>query len=486
MRKLQAKTKLILALSFILVSSFLVTSIINYRVSREAIRREIMTSSLPLTSENIYSQIHTDLLKPINVSSLMATDTFLRDWVINGEKDTNKIVNYLKTIQARYGYFSSFFVSAITANYYYSEGILKQIAPEDSHDDWYFGFIGSGKNYELDVDTNEAKDNRLTIFINFRLETKDGELLGVTGVGLEMDRISKLLKHYQRSYDRRIYLVDPKGRIQAHTDQSLVNNHVRVDWGDLAASPKDILVPQPSASQYQLDRDGRHILLSIRYIPEFDWYLVVEHNETASLRTVRSNMTRTLGIGFGVSLVIIFLTILTLNNYQGMLERMASTDELTGVGNRREFDRKFHLATSRKARHDIDYSLILFDIDGLKMVNDQLGHLEGDKVIIAVSQIISSNVRALDFVARWGGDEFIVLVEGDAARAGTVAERIRTAVQGEQLPQQTSKSAQVTKISISCGVSQYTVGDTLDALTSRADKAMYAAKNQGKNAVVTA
>ena len=86
MSKISIKWRLIIILSLILVTSFVFTSIINYRVSRESIRREIMTSSLPLTSENIYSEIHTDLLKPINVSSLMANDTFLRDWTLAGEQ----------------------------------------------------------------------------------------------------------------------------------------------------------------------------------------------------------------------------------------------------------------------------------------------------------------------------------------------------------------------------------------------------------------
>ncbi len=116
-------------------------------------------------------------MRPLFVSSLMANDTFLKDWAAGGESDISKIERYLGEIQGKYGFFSAFFVSAETGKYYYPGGILKTISPEDDHDVWYYDFVSSGEGHDLDVDSNEAANNILTVFINHRLASDDGKLL---------------------------------------------------------------------------------------------------------------------------------------------------------------------------------------------------------------------------------------------------------------------------------------------------------------------
>ncbi|MGE4506325.1 MAG: diguanylate cyclase [Desulfovibrionaceae bacterium] len=483
MPQIQVKSKLVFALSVILVVSFVATSLINYQVSTESIRQELLNSSLPLTSENIYSEIHTDLLKPINVSSLMANDTFVINWIESGERETNRITSYLGQIRLKYGFFASFLVSSRTGNYYHPGGILKQVGPDDDHDTWYYEFLGTGLEYDLDVDTNQAADNKLTIFINFRVLNKNGETIGVTGVGLEMARIAKLLKYYQRKYDRNIYLVSPDGIIQTHMDKRLIMTDSAPLWGRLAPQLKDILTPRAEPRQYEVDRGGHHMLLSVRYIPEFDWFLVVEQDERGALTSARSNLVRTLVVGLLASAVILLLSTITVNHFQRKLERMASTDELTGVANRREFEAQFDRARHRRERYDMDFSFILLDIDGLKQINDTHGHLMGDEAIVGVANIVLETLRSNDVVARWGGDEFIVLVEGDAEQARAAAERIRSAVFDARLPKLKNGGAPASPISVSCGVAQYRPEDTLEHLTGRADTALYRAKRDGKNAV---
>jgi len=108
---LHDKQKLIITLSLLLSFGFAATTLVNYFVSKAAIRGSIIASELPLTSDNIYTEIQKDLVRPIIISSMMASDTFLRDWVIAGEQDVEKIVRYLREIKNRYGAFTSFFVS---------------------------------------------------------------------------------------------------------------------------------------------------------------------------------------------------------------------------------------------------------------------------------------------------------------------------------------------------------------------------------------
>ena len=118
------KKRLISILSLLLVSGFLITSLASYYTARSTLRSRIEQSELPLTSDNIYSEIQRDLLRPVFISSLMATDTFLRDWVLNGEHGNNQITKYLKEIKSKYNTFTSFFVSEKTRRYYYA-GVIR-------------------------------------------------------------------------------------------------------------------------------------------------------------------------------------------------------------------------------------------------------------------------------------------------------------------------------------------------------------------------
>jgi len=128
---------LLLLLSLLLGAGFIATALFGYYSSRTAIRNTLIGQDLPLTSSNIYSEIQKDLIRPILISSTMASDTFLRDWVLGGERDVPAISRYLGEIRSRYGAFSSYFISEKTRNYYTADGILRQVAPQEQRDAWY-------------------------------------------------------------------------------------------------------------------------------------------------------------------------------------------------------------------------------------------------------------------------------------------------------------------------------------------------------------
>ncbi len=124
-------------------------------------------------------------------------------------------------------------------------------------------------------------------------------------------------------------------------------------------------------------------------------------------------------------------------------------------------------------------SIIFLDIDHFKTVNDTLGHNIGDEVLVEIAEIISSTVREGDFAARWGGEEFIITLQStNKAQATTLAEKIRKNVEGH-----TFKSAG--KQAISLGVTEYIRNESRERLTDRVDKALYDAKQSGRNRVVT-
>ncbi|MBB3232040.1 GGDEF domain-containing protein [Halomonas stenophila] len=166
------------------------------------------------------------------------------------------------------------------------------------------------------------------------------------------------------------------------------------------------------------------------------------------------------------------------------LERMAITDGLTGLYNRREFDRLLGEEVRRAERYGKSVSLIIGDIDHFKTFNDSYGHQAGDEAIRSVGQTLSENLREADKACRFGGEEFVIILpECDAEAARQVAERVRNAVEARIFHIDGERTAQVT---ISLGVATSAGNsDTPETLLKRADLALYKAKEHGRNRVKT-
>jgi len=173
-------------------------------------------------------------------------------------------------------------------------------------------------------------------------------------------------------------------------------------------------------------------------------------------------------------------TALALENAR--LYTQAVTDSLTGLYNRKFINERIFEEMVRSRRYARDCSLILLDIDHFKNINDSHGHAVGDSVIKRVAEILRENARTSDVVARYGGEEFLMLLtETDIVGAKSLAERVRVAVEGAEI----RVADQMVSVTVSCGVSGYLEGfeNKLAAFVAEADKALYRAKNGGRNRV---
>ena len=159
-------------------------------------------------------------------------------------------------------------------------------------------------------------------------------------------------------------------------------------------------------------------------------------------------------------------------------ERMAHTDALTGLANARTLGRVLELEVARAGRQGTELSVAVFDVDGLKAVNDGPGHAAGDDMLREVAAVLAESVRLVDTVARMGGDEFLVVAPGAAGM--TVARRVLDALAGRS-------AAGRSPISVSAGVARFPVdGTTPDELVAAAGRALEAAKSAGPGALASA
>ncbi|KAF0114295.1 MAG: diguanylate cyclase [Rhodospirillaceae bacterium] len=159
------------------------------------------------------------------------------------------------------------------------------------------------------------------------------------------------------------------------------------------------------------------------------------------------------------------------------LHDLATTDTLTGIRNRLKFIQTLEAEILRHQRYGSPLSLVMMDIDHFKRINDTFGHAAGDATLKQVTAIVVQRIRVTDTFARWGGEEFILLLPGEDARAaGRVAETLRMAIADQDF----SVAGRVTA---SFGVAEFRAGDDEAGLCQRADEALYQAKRQGRNQV---
>lgn len=473
---------LVLLLLGLLAIGFAATSLVSYRTASQSIRSHIIDTELPLTSDNVYSEIQKDLVRPILISSMMARDTFVRDWLMTGEADAQQMTRYLREVQEHYGTVTSFFVSNKTHTYYQARGVLKQVREDEPRDTWYFRVRDMAEPYEINVDVDMANKDRLTVFINYKVFDYQDGFIGATGVGLPLDAVVQLIDEYQQRYARNVYFVDTEGRI-ALTGSGGGPLGARVGQSLAEVEGLENLLAelsQPQGGNFEYVEHGRGHYLNVRFIPELDWYLFVDKPEQEALGEVRQSLYFNLFIWLLVTALVLILVSLVLRRYQARISALATTDQLTGLPNRRGFDLLAGQALQDARRNHSPLSAMLLDLDHFKALNDSHGHLAGDQVLRAFSDQLRESLRQSDIVCRWGGEEFILLLKDtDLAQARQIAEKIR-AQAAELKPLQ---GEQTLPFTVSIGLTALQLDDHLDPLLARADRALYRAKQSGRNRV---
>jgi diguanylate cyclase (GGDEF)-like protein len=170
-----------------------------------------------------------------------------------------------------------------------------------------------------------------------------------------------------------------------------------------------------------------------------------------------------------------------LNEKASEYELMSVTDPLTSIYNRSKFELELKKEINRVTRYRTDYfSVVFFDIDNFKKINDTYGHITGDRVLKSVTQVLKESLRLTDLFARWGGEEFAVIMSHTSLADATVAaEKLRKTIELTHIED-------VGCVTCSFGVYEFSQGDTVQSVMLKVDNLMYEAKKNGKNRVETA
>lgn len=476
---------LLLWIALILIIGFAFIITINYQLTQKTLRQKISENALPITGDNVYSEIQKDILKPVVISAQMANDTFVRDWILNGEQDASLITKYLNVVKERNNAVTSFLVSNKSYKYYHSSGPLKTIQENEARDEWFFRVRSMKKTYETNVDIDMANHDNITIFTNYRVVDFNHNFIGVVGVGLTLDAMKNLISSYQKKFHRRIYFTDNKGNIVlADAKGNFTNKNIHKSEG-ISQVAKIVLNNKSNLSlhlEYQFQND--RILLNSRYIPELDWHLLVEQNLDNELLSLKQLLIINVIIYFSITLSIILITFLMMRRYQNRIEKFASTDQLTRLINRHAFDFVFQQAILDSDRTREPLCVALMNIDFFKQVNDQNGHLVGDHVLREIAMIAKRSLRESDVICRWGGEEFLILLKNcSLEKSASIAETLRSTIEANDFSRTTDLAKKRLSITVSIGVAQCLHKELEDGVFERASTALYQAKDSGRNCV---
>jgi diguanylate cyclase (GGDEF)-like protein len=353
-----------------------------------------------------------------------------------------------------------------------------------SAEPWFQKALAGQAGYRFAFD---PADRGRYYYASYPVRRDDGSIAGVAFLQKSLDRLDADLRLFVRPY----FFVNPDGIVVLTNRPDMM---LRALW-PLPAETRSTLIRQFGMldDRAVVEReikdgswvlfDGEHDLVRRSSIEHSQWSVIL------AMPGARIYAGRMLGI-VATLLMTMMVLIYFFGREYGIRDRIqmnkrvelqelaqnlrlrATTDPLTGLYNRAKFDESLVSETARSERYRTPLALIMYDVDHFKQVNDVHGHQTGDDVLVHLSEIVFECIRATDLLARWGGEEFVILAPGQAAYQA--AEKLRAAIE------QATFSV-VGRITCSFGVAEFSEGDSAATLVARADNALYRAKMRGRN-----
>ncbi|MCR5726368.1 MAG: diguanylate cyclase [Lachnospiraceae bacterium] len=416
-----------------------------------------------LLAEMIDSTVMSVLSEPITVSRMISQDQNLRKMLEEeGDYSEEQMIammrEYLTNIQKKFNFESVYVVSDKSKKYYSYVGLNKVIDPEnDSFDSWYTIFLNGGRTYELESSTDQVNRDKLTIFVDGRVEDSAGNLLGVSGVGVETERILSVLSKYEEENGVRIDYVTSDGLVQMSSRTDAVHS----------SYVSGVKLPETSNSDFDYQTHGIDGFAMAKYIDELGWYLVIRSENDAGVNIYNYKfLFAELFILIGAILTLVVASKGMVTETPRRQAGSSNVDSLTGLTNRDYFIRVYgEKGTLKTTQYK---SVAEFGIDDYDSID---GTLRGDRIILSIVRTAREIFGKDCQITRWNKSSFVVLIDLSIDEAEEVCRRFCKAIEN------------IGEVTVSVGLSAIDLNDTLKNNYYRAVRNMYLVKELGGNNV---
>ncbi len=395
---------------------------------------------------------------------------------------------------------------------------------------WYVAAIKSSPNVTDGIPYREVKTKKWLVSISKVLLDNEHRITGVVAIDCSVDTISRLLRQkfggYESAYN---YVLKKDGTVIIHHNKSFLGKNIR----NILNVPLRF-VRKHGRLTYKFN--GKEKLAYYSFADTVGWIIVTVLNRSEIIQPiiiniliivlviscisfliawffsksmVRSVITPLVQLESRAGAIIkgddsrendyeypnneigriasnieqltekeLYSRNLKLQTINEKLKLLSSIDQLTQLPNRRKMENELKKEWARAQRYNVKFSLILFDIDRFKKINDTFGHMAGDAVLMDIACLLKGTVRSTDFVCRWGGEEFLILCPNtELKEAKELANRLRVTIENHSF----SINRRVT---ISAGVCEYGMYKSIDDMLTKTDEKLYKAKKEGRNRVV--
>ena len=304
----------------ILMLFFLTTilSVVNYQATVKLVDKQIEEQALPLSLDNIYTNIQENILRPYLITSMMANDTFVKEWILQESEDTTQIKNYLSNIKNEYGLLSAILVSDKTKNYYTQDGFLEKLSEDNRDNSWYFRFKNTAVEKEINIDRNMKIDSEYIMFMNHKIFDDNHNLIGMTSSGVRINSIHEMLKKFIDKYHLEVYIYDNNGKIVLSQNDKVSLYEIK----EFQSHKKKLL--SKSAEIFKYTTNGDKYIVNKRYIKELDVHILVKAKVKDFTSALENNFYINLSVSF---LVMILITLVIIYIVRTSLLKLEHSNE---------------------------------------------------------------------------------------------------------------------------------------------------------------
>jgi len=290
--------KIVFLIVLMLLLLTLILSVVNYQTTLKLVHKQIEEQSLPLSLDNIYTDIQEHILEPYLITSMMSNDTFVKEWILQKKEDVQSIQKYLTNVKEEYGLLSAILVSDRTKNYYTQDGFLERLNKNNRDNAWYFRFKKSQVEKEINIDKNEKIDSSYIMFMNNKIFDENHKLIGMTSSGVRIDSINKMLQRFIDQYHLEVYIYDKDANIVLGQD----NKESLFEIDEFANYKKELF--SKSAAMFEYTLGENKYIVNKKYIKELDVHILVKAKVKDFTGSLESSLYRNLFISFMVTLCI--------------------------------------------------------------------------------------------------------------------------------------------------------------------------------------